>query len=70
MIFFTLYERKKSTLFARYGNNSKLSVTAASLYASFLTSVFTQPIWVLYTRVQLNTDRAISVLAPLHLGIH
>lgn len=41
----------KDNLLRKHGIGSKTAVLLTSLYAGFLTSLMTQPIWVMYIRM-------------------
>lgn len=53
------YETRKARAI-RSGSDTMAAVTRASIEASFLTTLITQPIWVLKTRMLLNLNKNIS----------
>lgn len=57
--FFWQYETRKS-LYENQGCEKMKAVTYASIEASFLTTLITQPIWVIKTRMMLNMNKKIS----------
>jgi solute carrier family 25 folate transporter 32 len=57
--FLSSYETRKSK-FQRAGYERMKAVTRASVEASILCTLITQPIWVVKTRMLLNTNQNIS----------
>lgn len=53
------YETRKNSYELR-GDSTMNAVTKASIEASILTTLITQPIWVIKTRMLLNVNQGIS----------
>ena len=57
--FFWNYETAKKS-YEQNGMNTMKAVTLASIEASFMTTLVTQPIWAVKTRMLLNVNKKIS----------
>ncbi|CAK78620.1 unnamed protein product (macronuclear) [Paramecium tetraurelia] len=57
VLFFVFYESKKEECNSYFGHGSKKGILIASIYASLLAQIMTQPLWVTLTRLQLNVGK-------------